>query len=350
MTSAPGSTAASPNALDSVAALKVDRGLLVSAAGRPQAAKMLEASVASWKSVGITTVAEGVDQPSFWHSRRPPAASLVLSPSNPLARWSARAEGAVQAARAQRAVALATAPAPVAASGAHADQPIAGLYKRLLGEGTSISRPRDLRRAGGGGPGQSRQGEARLCSAQAEDIKPDRTTELTALTALVVPAWPTVIRSTAPLRAVASTSRCSVTWQAPWIRSRQGSRRLLDPTRMRAVLTAGMQSSNGAFLGHMKDGGRMSHSMVQASNLVPDGGKVAAEFTEMASSERQELLPVKRQGGAGVALQERVLRSLSDRMSELDRLKPIHRTTLQHQECAEMMIENDYGLDLECLA
>jgi EAL domain-containing protein (putative c-di-GMP-specific phosphodiesterase class I) len=48
-------------ALDSVAALKVDRGLLVSAAGRPQAAKMLEASVASWKSVGITTVAEGVE-------------------------------------------------------------------------------------------------------------------------------------------------------------------------------------------------------------------------------------------------------------------------------------------------
>lgn len=48
-------------ALDNVAAIKVDRGLLVSAADRPQAARMLEASVASWKSVGITTVAEGVE-------------------------------------------------------------------------------------------------------------------------------------------------------------------------------------------------------------------------------------------------------------------------------------------------
>jgi len=48
-------------ALDSVAAIKVDRGLLVSAAGRPQAARMLEASVASWKSAGIATVAEGVE-------------------------------------------------------------------------------------------------------------------------------------------------------------------------------------------------------------------------------------------------------------------------------------------------
>lgn len=48
-------------ALDSVAAIKVDRGLLVSAACRPHAARMLEASVASWKSAGITTVAEGVE-------------------------------------------------------------------------------------------------------------------------------------------------------------------------------------------------------------------------------------------------------------------------------------------------
>lgn len=58
-------------ALDTVAAIKVDRGLLVSAAGRPQAARMLEASVASWKSAGITTVAEGVESAellTFAHS------------------------------------------------------------------------------------------------------------------------------------------------------------------------------------------------------------------------------------------------------------------------------------------
>lgn len=48
-------------ALDRVAAIKVDRGLLVSASSRPHAARMLEAAVASWKSAGITAVAEGVE-------------------------------------------------------------------------------------------------------------------------------------------------------------------------------------------------------------------------------------------------------------------------------------------------
>ncbi|MBY0242560.1 MAG: EAL domain-containing protein [Burkholderiaceae bacterium] len=48
-------------ALDKVAVIKVDRGLLISAAGRSNAAKMLAASVASWQAAGIQTVAEGVE-------------------------------------------------------------------------------------------------------------------------------------------------------------------------------------------------------------------------------------------------------------------------------------------------
>lgn len=52
-------------ALDSVAAIKVDRGLLLCAANRPQAARMLRASIASWKSAGIQTVAEGVESPEL---------------------------------------------------------------------------------------------------------------------------------------------------------------------------------------------------------------------------------------------------------------------------------------------
>lgn len=48
-------------ALDTVAVIKVDRGLLISAAGRSNAAKMLAASVASWKAAGMQTVAEGVE-------------------------------------------------------------------------------------------------------------------------------------------------------------------------------------------------------------------------------------------------------------------------------------------------
>jgi len=52
-------------ALDSVAAIKVDRGLLLCAASRPQAARMLEASISSWKGAGIQTVAEGVESPEL---------------------------------------------------------------------------------------------------------------------------------------------------------------------------------------------------------------------------------------------------------------------------------------------
>lgn len=48
-------------ALDEVAVIKVDRELLISAAGRASAAKMLGASVASWKAAKIRTVAEGVE-------------------------------------------------------------------------------------------------------------------------------------------------------------------------------------------------------------------------------------------------------------------------------------------------
>ena len=48
-------------ALDRVAAIKVDRDLLISAAGRVNAAKMLAASVSSWKATGIQAVAEGVE-------------------------------------------------------------------------------------------------------------------------------------------------------------------------------------------------------------------------------------------------------------------------------------------------
>ena len=48
-------------ALDRVEVIKVDRDLLISAATRPQAARMLAASVASWRAARIKTVAEGVE-------------------------------------------------------------------------------------------------------------------------------------------------------------------------------------------------------------------------------------------------------------------------------------------------
>lgn len=288
-----------------------------------------------------------------------PAASLVLSPSNPLARWGEQAEGAVKAARARRAAAPAAAPAPVALAMRTPTSPIADLYKRLLGEGTSTSRPRTVvEQIEAARPAEA--GRSAPVLEQAEGVKPDRTTELMALTALVVGvAYGDQVDRAATGGSFDVTVFRNLSGAADVIAPGQ-SISSLDPVRMRAVLTAAMQSSNGAFLGHMKDGSRTSHSMVKASNLVPDGGKVAAEFTEggkfseaaflkktmgslgpiahvagatpvgakamlliAAAEKAQELLPeLQRHGGARVALQARVLRSLSDRMSELDSLQP----------------------------
>lgn len=288
-----------------------------------------------------------------------PAASLVLSPSNPLARWGEHAEGAVKAARSQRAAAPVTAPAPVALAMRTPTSPIADLYKRLLGEGTSTSRPRTVvEQIEAARPAEA--GRSAPVLEQAESVKPDRTTELMALTAMVVGvAYGDQVDRTATGGSFDVTVFRNLSGAADVIAPGQ-SISSLDPVRMRAVLTAGIQSSNGAFLSHMKDSSQASHSMAKAMNMVPDGGKVAAEFTEggkfseaaflkktrgtlgpiaqvadatpvgakamlliAAAEKAQELLPdLQRQGGARAALKERVLRSLSDRLSELDSLQP----------------------------
>lgn len=289
-----------------------------------------------------------------------PAASLVLSPSNPLARWGEQAEGAVSAARAMQAAAPAIAPG--AASMASVMQTpvsrISAMYKRLLGEGTAISRPRDtVELVEAAQPAEA--GRTASVLAKADEIKPDRTTELMALTALVVGvAYGDQVDRGATGGSFDVTVFRNLTGAADVIAPGQ-SISSLDPVRMRAVLTAGLQSSNGAFLGHMKDGSQTSHSLVKASSLVPDGGKVASEFTEggkfseaaflkktagslgpiaqvagatpvgakamlliAAAEKAQELLPeLQRQGGARAGLKARVLRSLSDRLSELDALQ-----------------------------
>lgn len=47
--------------LDRVCAVKIDRDLLISASRRPRAAGMLHATVAHWNSIGVMTIAEGVE-------------------------------------------------------------------------------------------------------------------------------------------------------------------------------------------------------------------------------------------------------------------------------------------------
>jgi hypothetical protein len=289
-----------------------------------------------------------------------PAASLVLSPSNPLARWAAHAESAVTAARAGFAAARAFAlmQAPAAPAPRTSTSRISDLYKRLLGEGTSIPRPRSLvEQVEAAQPAEA--GRSARVLDQAEGAKPDRTTELMALTALVVGvAYGDQVDRASTGGSFDVTVFRNLSGAADVIAPGQ-SLASLDPVRMRAVLTAGLQSSNAAFLGHMKDMGRVAHSMAKASSLAPDGRSVAAEFTDggtfsqtaflkktmgssgsvaqvagatpvgaktmllqAAAEKAQELLPeMKRQGGVHVGLQARVLRSLTERLSELDALQ-----------------------------
>lgn len=284
-----------------------------------------------------------------------PAASLVLSPSNPLARWGEQAEGAVSAERARRASARPSAPAPVALAMRTPTHPIADLYKRLLGEGTSTSRPLSpVEQLEALRPAEA--GRSAPVLEQTESGKSHRVTELMALTALVIGvAYGDQVDRVATGGSFDVTVFRNLSGAADVIAPGQPLASL-DPVRMRAILTAAMQSSTGAFMRHMKDGSQTSHSMVKASDLVPGGGKVAAEFTELgkfseavflkktmgslgsiakvagatpvgakamlliaAAEKAQELLPeLQRQSGARAVLQARVLQSLSDRMSELD--------------------------------
>lgn len=283
------------------------------------------------------------------------AASIILSPSNPLARWGEQAESAVTAAREKRAAAIATtSPAPAPAARTPVGR-ISALYRRLLGEGSTISRPRDaLELVEAAQPAEA--GRSAPVLATTERVSPDRMTELMSLTALLVGvAYGDQVDRVATGGSFDVTVFRNLAGAADMIAPGQ-SIASLDPVRMRAVLTAGLQSSNSAFLSHMKDSSRMSQSMVKASNQVSDGSSVAVEFMEggsfseaafvkktvgslgsvaqvasatpvgakamllLAAAEKaQELLPeLERLGSARAALQESVKRSLFNRLNELD--------------------------------
>jgi hypothetical protein len=134
----------------------------------------------------------------------------------------------------------------------------------------------------------------------------------------------------------------------------------LDPVRLRAVLTAGLQSSNGAFLSLLKDGGHAAHAMVTGARLAQDGAKVASEFLVngkfneaafvqktagmlapaaqvaaatpagakamllIAAAEKAKDLvaEVERDVGPRAELRTKILQSISDRVAEMDTLQP----------------------------
>lgn len=287
-----------------------------------------------------------------------PAASIILSPSNPLARWGEHAVAAVEAARSRRAAAALTVQrAAVAAPVRTPVSAISDLYKRLLGAGTSVSRPRSLdEQVEAARPAQAGRSAAVL--SEAEHVAPDRTSELVALTALVVGVgYGDQVDRAASAGSFDGTVFRNLASAADKIAPGL-SLASLDPVRMRAILTAGLQSSNGEFLTHMRVAGRASDYLASATRLVSDGGKVAAEFTESgsfseaafekktkgsfgmaqltgatpvgakamlliaAAEKAKELLPeLKRQGGRHAAMQRRIRQSISDRLSEMDTLQ-----------------------------
>lgn len=285
-----------------------------------------------------------------------PAASIVLTPTNPLARWGDGAVKAVETARESKVSnALPEAsPAHLASTARTPVTAIADLYKRLLGEGSADSRPRSqVEQAESAKPAEA--GRTAPALADADKVKSDRTAELVALTALVVRvAYGDQFAHSSNAGSFDVTVFRNLSAAANVIAPGQ-TISSLDPVRKRAVLTAGLQSSNGEFLGQMKDAGSTSSSLRSASKLVPDGGKAASQFCEggkfsealflkkvagslgpvaqvagatpvgakamllMAAAEKaQELLPELKQlgrSGVGPGVQARVLRSLTDRMN-----------------------------------
>ena len=116
-----------------------------------------------------------------------PAASILLSPSNPLAQWAERAVEAVGAARAASAQARSrrsAAPAPALPAVRTPVSAVRDLYKRLLGEGPATSRPRSIdEQAEAAQPAEA--GRSAQVLEQVAQVQPNRTSELVALAAVV---------------------------------------------------------------------------------------------------------------------------------------------------------------------
>lgn len=287
-----------------------------------------------------------------------PAASLVLSSSNPLARWGERAVAAVDAVRTVTAAARsarAAAPAPAAPIVRTPVSPIADLYKRLLGEAPAASRPRSLdEQAEAARPAEA--GRSAPVLEKAAQVAPDRTSELVALAAVVVGVGYGDRVDRAATGGDFDVTVFQNLMRAADVIAPGQSISSLDPVRLRAVLTAGLQSSNSAFLSHMKDSGRATSALMAASRLAPDSAKVASEFLVggkfneaaflqkttgvlasavqvagatpvgakamllLAAAEKaKELLgEVEQQGGARAVIRSKILQSISNRMAELD--------------------------------
>lgn len=293
-----------------------------------------------------------------------PAASLLLSPSNPLARWAERAVSAVDAARVVHVAARSArgaAPAPAVVQSYRTPvSPITELYKRLLGEGSAASRPRSIdEQAEAARPAEV--GRSAQVLEQAAHVAPDRTSELVALTAVVVGVGYGDQVDRASTGGSFDVTVFQNLARAANVIAPGHPISSLDPVRLRAILTAGLQSSNGAFLMNMKDSAGTSNSMVAASKLTPDGGKAASEFLVggkfneaaflqktagtfaqvaqvaaatpagakvmllVAAAEKAKALLVEVKQDVGTpqaALHSTILQSLSDRLKEIDTLEP----------------------------
>jgi hypothetical protein len=237
--------------------------------------------------------------------------------------------------------------------------PIASLYKRLLGEGTTTSRPRSVdEQVEAARPAEA--GRTAPALEKVDNAPASRTGELVGLAAVVIGvAYGDRVDRTATGGAFDVTVFQNLMRAADVIAPGQ-SIASLDPVRMRAVLTAGLQSSNGAFMQNVPEGGRVAQSLSAASKLVPDGGKAASEFVvggkfsesmflqktagllapaaqlasatpagaklmllHAAAEKAKELIDeLKRDDEPRNALRSKIFRSISDRLDELDADQP----------------------------
>lgn len=291
-----------------------------------------------------------------------PATSLLLSPSNPLACWAELAVQAVEAARAVNAAARAQHALSLAPAVDAVRTPVSAvrdLYKRLLGEGSSISRPRSIdEQAEAARPADA--GRSAKVLEQVEQLRPNRTSELVALAAVVVGVGYGDRVDRAATGGEFDVTVFQNLMRAANVIAPAQSIASLEPMRLRAILTAGLQGSNAAFLTLLKDGGRAGHAIAAGARLAHDGAKAAREFLVdgkfseaaflhktagtlapasqvagatptgaeamllIAAAEKAKYLvaEVQRHTGSQSPLRERILQSLSDRLTEMDALQP----------------------------
>lgn len=220
--------------------------------------------------------------------------ATLFSPGDPLSKWVV--ERAQQGERAAEPGASSAAPAtavvPQASAPALPLAPISSLYRRLLGETGGISRLRSVdEEVEAERPAPA--GDTADAARQNINAEVDRETELTRLAALVVGGgFGTTLGMHSDGEFEATVRRhvgLAADVIAP-VKSVAG----MQPAELRAIVTASIHSSTASFLegpGRSQSGAPgIPRQLVDVAKAIPDGGKVAGQFTDKGKFNEEKFL------------------------------------------------------------